>query len=117
MNLGVPLCLTACVAIAGCSLGEPASSYLKRRAGLTVCPAVRIAEPAKAKDTPDVSHFTFHVEGDCKVGFLRSVFASSEGECKAMLPKNGACAYNYRKGPSVIVEGPVSGSDFKVTIY
>jgi hypothetical protein len=107
----------ACAGLLGCSLGEPAGLYLQRRAGLTVCPAVKIAEPTEARDTPDVAHFAFHLDGDCRDKFIRSVFASSRGECAEMLPKQHACLYDYKGGPSVIVERSVSGKDFKVTTY
>ena len=108
--------MTACVALIGCMPRETAAQYLQRRAGLTVCPTAKIAQPTEAKDTPDVSRFAFHVEGSCKSEFLRSALASPGGECAAMLPKNGACFYIRKDGVPVTVEGAVAGNDFKVTV-
>jgi hypothetical protein len=117
LKFGNVLCLVACIGASGCSTDEPVARYLQRRAGITICPAVKVAEPSEAHDTRDVSHFTFHVDGGCKATFLRSVYASSGGECEAMLPKHGACMYEFKNGPSVIVRKLGSDSDFEITTY
>ena len=109
--------LIAYAGLVSCSPVESAVHYMQRRTGLVLCPAVKIAEPTESKDTPDVSHFAFHLEGRCKSEFLESAFASSGGECAEMLPKNGSCIYFGNGRPSVIVEGRPSGGDFRVTTY
>lgn len=117
MKLGSAICLVVSVGISGCSFSESAPHYLKRRAGIEVCSSAKVDQPSEAKDTREVDHFTFHVDGDCKAAFIRSVFSSSRGECAAMLPMHKSCMYEFKGGPTVLVEERKGGSDFKVTTF
>ena len=105
------------IGLTGCSANKTAQEYLQRRTGISICSTVKITEPSRPRDTWDISRFVFHIEGQCKAQFLRSVYAASAGECAAMLSRNGSCIYFGGDRPSVVVEGRVTGDDFEVTTY
>lgn len=96
--------------VASCT--DAPADFVAKQTGITTCDANRVSK-VESKSAPDSIYQAQISLSKCKNEILESVYKASSGECQAMLPEKGRCAYFYNKNSVTISQ---SSKDLYVEI-
>jgi hypothetical protein len=98
----------------GCAMSD--ASFIKKNTGIVTCKAAEIRETGGRRETGDAWTYSVRLKGECRAKFISSAYASSHGECEAMLSKQGGCFYQFANN-SVILSKIHDDTEYELRIW